>query len=126
MGSSRLVRSARPRTQPDAQVQGMQPFPQWPSRADLRDGSSRMIHDAMDCSPSCLAPESEDGLLELALDGPPGVEGAGDERVQAGATKLERLLEVLILPPRNEPIFIEMMAERPGLSSMRDQIAERL
>jgi hypothetical protein len=68
----------------------------------------------------------EDGLFELARDGPPGAEGGGDERVQAGSTKLERLLEVLILPPRDEPSFIEMMAEQPGLSSMRDQIAERL
>ena len=85
-----------------------------------------MIHDVTDCSSSCLAPESEDGLLELARDGRPGAEGAGDERVQAGSTKLERLLEFLILPPRDEPSFIEKMTDQPGLSSMRDQIAVRL
>ena len=39
---------------------------------------------------------------------------------------LEKLLKVLILPPQDEPIFVEMMTEQLGLSSMQDRIAERL
>ena len=39
---------------------------------------------------------------------------------------LEKLLKVLILPPQDEPIFVEMMKEQLGLSSMQDRIAERL
>jgi hypothetical protein len=85
-----------------------------------------MIHDAHGLLTKLSGAGVEDGLLELACDGPLGAEGAGDERVQAGSTKLERLLEVLILPSQDEPIFIEMMTEQPGLSSMRDRIAERL
>jgi len=38
----------------------------------------------------------------------------------------EKLLKVLILPPQDEPIFVEMMTEQLGLSSMQDRIAERL
>ena len=39
---------------------------------------------------------------------------------------LEKLLKVLILPPQDEPIFVETMKEQLGLSSMQDRIAERL
>ena len=39
---------------------------------------------------------------------------------------LEKLLTVLILPPQDEPIFIEMMKEQLGLNSMQDKIAGRL
>jgi len=39
---------------------------------------------------------------------------------------LEKLLKVLILPPREEPIFIEMMKEELGLGSMQGRIAEHL
>jgi hypothetical protein len=39
---------------------------------------------------------------------------------------LEKLLKVLVLPPQDEPIFIEMMQERLGLNSTQDRIAERL
>jgi hypothetical protein len=39
---------------------------------------------------------------------------------------LEKLLKVLILPPQDEPILIEMMQKELGLNSMQDKIAERL
>ena len=39
---------------------------------------------------------------------------------------LEKLLKVLVLPPQDEPIFIEMMKKELGLNSMQDRIAERL
>ena len=39
---------------------------------------------------------------------------------------LEKLLKVLVLPPQDEPIFIEMMQEQLGLASTQDKIAERL
>jgi hypothetical protein len=39
---------------------------------------------------------------------------------------LEKLLKVLILPPQDEPIFVEMMKKELGLNSAEDQIAERL
>jgi hypothetical protein len=39
---------------------------------------------------------------------------------------LEKLLKVLVLPPQDEPIFIELMQERLGLNSTQDRIAERL
>ncbi len=39
---------------------------------------------------------------------------------------LENLLKVLVLPPQDEPIFIEMMRTDLGLNSMHDKIAERL
>jgi hypothetical protein len=39
---------------------------------------------------------------------------------------LEKLLKVLILPPHDEPIFIEMMKKVLGLASTHDKLAERL
>jgi hypothetical protein len=36
------------------------------------------------------------------------------------------LLKVLILPPQDEPIFVEMMQEQLGLVSTHDKLAERL
>jgi hypothetical protein len=39
---------------------------------------------------------------------------------------LEKLLEVLILPSQDEPIFIRMMQEQLGLVSKQDRIAEHL
>jgi hypothetical protein len=39
---------------------------------------------------------------------------------------LESLLKVLILPPQDGPIFIEMMKKELGLNSTQDKIAERL
>jgi hypothetical protein len=39
---------------------------------------------------------------------------------------LESLLKVLILPPQDEPIFIEMMKKELGLNSTHDKITERL
>ena len=39
---------------------------------------------------------------------------------------LEKLLQVLVLPPQDEPIFVEMMKKELGLNSMQDKIAERL
>ncbi len=39
---------------------------------------------------------------------------------------LEKLLKVLVLPPQDEPIFLEMMQEQLGLASTQDRIAERL
>jgi len=39
---------------------------------------------------------------------------------------LETLVKVLILPPQEEPIFVEMMMRELGLNSMQDKIAERL
>lgn len=39
---------------------------------------------------------------------------------------LEKLLQILILPPQDEPIFIEMMKKELGLNSVTDRIADRL
>ena len=39
---------------------------------------------------------------------------------------LEKLLKVLILPPEDEPIFVELMQKELGLDSMQDKIAGRL
>ena len=39
---------------------------------------------------------------------------------------LEKLLEVLVMPQQDEPIFIKMMQEQLGLPSMQDRIAEHL
>jgi hypothetical protein len=39
---------------------------------------------------------------------------------------LEKLLNVVILPPQDERIFVEMMLKELGLNSMQDRIAERL
>ena len=39
---------------------------------------------------------------------------------------LEKLLKVLVMPPQDEPIFIEMMKQGLGLTSTQDKIAERL
>lgn len=39
---------------------------------------------------------------------------------------LEKLLQVLVLPPQDEPIFVEMMKKELGLNSMQDTIAGRL
>jgi hypothetical protein len=36
---------------------------------------------------------------------------------------LEKLLRVVVLPPQDEPIFIEMMQKKLGLNSMQDRIA---
>jgi hypothetical protein len=39
---------------------------------------------------------------------------------------LERVMTVLILPPQDEPIFVEMMQKELGLVSMQDRIADHL
>jgi hypothetical protein len=39
---------------------------------------------------------------------------------------LEKVMTVLILPPQDEPIFVEMMQKELGLDSMQDKIAEHL
>jgi hypothetical protein len=39
---------------------------------------------------------------------------------------LESLLKVLILPPQDEPVFIEVFKKELGLNSMQDRIAGRL
>jgi hypothetical protein len=39
---------------------------------------------------------------------------------------LETLLKVVILPPRDEPIFVELMKKELGLASPQDKIADRL
>ena len=39
---------------------------------------------------------------------------------------LEKILAVLVLPPQDEPIFLRMMQEQLGLTSMQDRIAGRL
>jgi hypothetical protein len=39
---------------------------------------------------------------------------------------LETLVKLLILPPQEEPIFVEMMKRELGLNSMKNKIAERL
>ena len=39
---------------------------------------------------------------------------------------LEKLLQVLVLPPDDEPILVEMMKKELGLNSLQDRIAERL
>jgi hypothetical protein len=51
---------------------------------------------------------------------------AHKESVEFLDLTLEKLLKVLILPPQDEPIFIEMMQKELGLNSMRDRIAEHL
>jgi hypothetical protein len=33
---------------------------------------------------------------------------------------------MLVLPPQDEPVFIQMMQEQLGLASMQDRIAGRL
>ena len=48
------------------------------------------------------------------------------ESVGSLELSLETLLGVLILPPQDEPIFVEMMKKELGLASMQDRIAERL
>jgi hypothetical protein len=48
------------------------------------------------------------------------------ESVESLDLTLEALLEVLILPPQDEPIFVEMVKKGLGLNSMQDKIAERL
>lgn len=48
------------------------------------------------------------------------------ESVESLDLTLEKLLGVLILPPRDEPIFIELMKKGRGLDSMQDKIAGRL
>jgi hypothetical protein len=48
------------------------------------------------------------------------------ESVESLGLTLEKLLKVLVLPPRDEPIFVEMMQERLGLNSTQDRITERL
>ena len=48
------------------------------------------------------------------------------ESVEFLGLTLETLLKVVILPPQDEPIFIEMMKKELGLASMQDKIAERL
>jgi hypothetical protein len=39
---------------------------------------------------------------------------------------LEKLLTILILPPQDEPVFVEMMEKELGLNSTKDGIAEHL
>jgi hypothetical protein len=51
---------------------------------------------------------------------------AHKESVEFLDLTLEKLLKVLILPPQDEPIFIEMMKKELGLASMQERIAERL
>src|SRR4051812_22363110 len=48
------------------------------------------------------------------------------ESVESLGLTLEELLKVLILPPQDEPIFVEMMKEELGLDSTHDKLAERL
>jgi hypothetical protein len=48
------------------------------------------------------------------------------ESVESLDLTLEALLKELILPPQDEPIFVEMMKKELGLDSMQDKIAERL
>jgi len=48
------------------------------------------------------------------------------ETVQYFDLTLEKLLTVSILPPQDEPIFVEMMQKELGLNSMQDKIAEHL
>ena len=48
------------------------------------------------------------------------------ESVEFFDLTLETMLRMLILPPQDEPIFIRMMQEQLGLSSMQDRIAEHL
>jgi hypothetical protein len=51
---------------------------------------------------------------------------AHKESVEFLDLTLEKLLKVLILPPQDEPIFIEMMKKELGLASTQEKIAERL
>jgi hypothetical protein len=39
---------------------------------------------------------------------------------------LEKLLDVLVMPPQDEPIFIRMMQQQLGLTSKQSRIAEHL
>jgi hypothetical protein len=48
------------------------------------------------------------------------------ESVESLELTLDTLLKMLILPPQDEPIFVEMMKKGLGLASMQDKIAERL
>ena len=48
------------------------------------------------------------------------------ESVKALDLTLEKVMTVLILPPQDEPIFVEMMREQLGLASTRDSLAEYL
>lgn len=48
------------------------------------------------------------------------------ESVEALDLTLEKILDVLVLPPQDEPIFLQMMQEQLGLASMQDRIAGRL
>ena len=48
------------------------------------------------------------------------------ESVEALDLTLEKMLNVLVLPPQDEPIFLQMMQEQLGLASMQDRIAGRL
>jgi hypothetical protein len=48
------------------------------------------------------------------------------ESVEFLGLTLEKLLTLLVLPPQDEPIFIELMQKGLGLDSMQDKIAGRL
>jgi hypothetical protein len=48
------------------------------------------------------------------------------ESVEALDLTQEKVMTVLILPPQDEPIFVEMMQEELGLASTQDRIAEHL
>ena len=48
------------------------------------------------------------------------------ESVEFFDLTLEAMLRMLILPSQDEPIFVRMMQEQLGLSSMQDRIAEHL
>jgi hypothetical protein len=47
-------------------------------------------------------------------------------RVEALGLTLEKLMTVLILPPQDQPIFVELMQKALGLASMRERIADHL
>jgi hypothetical protein len=48
------------------------------------------------------------------------------ESIESLDLTMEKLLKVLILPPQDEPIFVEMMQKELGLTSTLDRIADRL
>ena len=48
------------------------------------------------------------------------------ESVEALDLTLERILDVLVLPPQDEPIFVQLTQKQLGLASMQDRIAGRL
>ena len=52
--------------------------------------------------------------------------GEHKESVEFLDLTLEKLLKVLVLPPQDEPIFVEMMQKELGLTSTQDKIADRL